>query len=227
MSTEEPRPHIEVMPHGPYEVSGDIPLRPKTILRSVEGRAMTWKTHDDIDHPPTYLLCRCGQSQNKPFCDGSHAFDLFDGTESASTNTTAERAEVHDGPGLKVLKDTELCQHAGFCTTVATNWFEMVPRTEDHEIRVQLMGMIEHCPSGALTYELEGERLEPDLPVAVAPVTDGPLFVSGGVELERADDQPVEIRNRMTLCRCGGSSNKPFCDGTHYENGFKAPPNAD
>ena len=183
---------------------------------------MTWSNREELEHPPTYLLCRCGQSENKPFCDGTHAFELFDGTETTSTNTSRERAEVHDGPGLRVLKDGELCQHAGFCTNKVTNWFEMIPKTDDHQVRVQLLGMIEHCPSGALSYELEGETIEPDLPVAICPVTDGPLFVSGGIEIERVSGELLEPRNRVTLCRCGRSSNRPFCDGTHFEIEFKA-----
>ena len=224
MTTGQPSPRqrIEVMPHGPYEVSGDVPLHPKTIVRSDKGEAMTWSTGDELGHPRTYLLCRCGQSDNKPFCDGTHAFDLFDGTESAPTTTSAERVEVHDGPAIRVLKDGDLCQHAGFCGSKARSWFDMIPETDDHQVRVQLLGMIEHCPSGALSYELDGERIEPDLPVAVSPVTDGPLFVSGGIEIERTSGELLETRNRVTLCRCGQSRNKPLCDGTHFEVDFKA-----
>jgi CDGSH-type Zn-finger protein len=224
MTSEQrrPKPHIEVMPHGPYEVSGDVPLHPKTIIRSEKGEALTWSTADEIKHPPTYLLCRCGQSDNKPFCDGSHGFDLFKGTESASTNTLEERVEIHDGPGLRVMKDGELCQHAGFCTNKVRTWFDMVPDTDDQQVRVQLLGMIEHCPSGALSYELEGEPIEPDLPVAISPTTDGPLFVSGGIDIERTSGELMETRNRVTLCRCGQSSNKPLCDGTHFDIEFKA-----
>jgi CDGSH-type Zn-finger protein/ferredoxin len=224
MTTEQPSPRqrIEVMPHGPYEVSGDVPLRPKTIVSSDEGEAMTWSTGDEMSHPRTYQLCRCGQSDNKPFCDGSHGFELFDGTESAPTNTSAERVELHDGPAIRVLKDGDLCQHAGFCNTKARSWFDMIPETDDHQVRLQLLGMIEHCPSGALSYELDGERIEPDLPVAVSPVTDGPLFVSGGIEIERTSGELLETRNRVTLCRCGQSRNKPLCDGTHFEVDFKA-----
>lgn len=222
MANKRPEPYIEVMPHGPYEVSGDVPLRPKVIIRSSEGESLTWKTDQDVDHAPTYHLCRCGQSQNKPFCDGSHAFDLFDGTETASTTMSAEREEIHEGLGIKVIKDGELCHHALFCKNAVTNWFEMIPDTDDHQLRMQLIGMIERCPSGSLAYEVEGEVIEPDLPVAVAPVTNGPLFVSGGIEIERADGEPMETRNRVTLCRCGGSSNKPLCDGTHTDIGFEA-----
>jgi CDGSH-type Zn-finger protein len=58
--------------------------------------------------------------------------------------------------------------------------------------------------------------------VAVSPVTDGPLFVSGGIEIERTSGELLETRNRVTLCRCGQSGNKPLCDGTHFEIDFKA-----
>lgn len=221
MADNHPKPHIEVTAHGPYEVSGDIPLHPKDIVRSAKGEAMTWITYDEIDHPATYLLCRCGLSQDKPFCDGTHGFELFDGTETAATNTSKERAEVHDGPGIRVLNDSVLCQHAGFCSNKATTWVDMVPDTDDHPVRVQLIGMLEHCPSGALAYELEGEAIEPDLPAAICPVTDGPLFVSGGIEIERTSGEMLETRNRVTLCRCGQSSKKPLCDGTHYSIDFK------
>jgi CDGSH-type Zn-finger protein len=224
MTTEQPGPRqrIEVMPHGPYEVSGDVPLQPKTILRSDRGEALTWSAGEELAHPQTYVLCRCGQSDNKPFCDGSHAFDLFNGTESASTNTSAERVEIHEGPGIRVRKDGELCQHAGFCNAAAKSWFDMIPNTDDREVQLQLIGMIDRCPSGALVYELDGEAIEPDLPVAVSPVTDGPLLVTGGIEIERVSGEMLETRNRVTLCRCGQSGNKPLCDGTHYNIDFKA-----
>ncbi len=217
-----PLQRIEVMPHGPYEVSGGVPLYPKTILSSDKGESITWSKGEELDHPQTYLLCRCGQSDNKPFCDGTHAFNLFDGTESASTNTSAERVKIHEGPGIRVLEDGELCHHAGFCNTKARSWFDMIPQTDDHQVRVQLLGMIEHCPSGALSYELDDERIEPDLPAAVSPVTDGPLFVSGNIAIERTSGDMLETRNRVTLCRCGESGNKPLCDGTHVEIDFKA-----
>jgi CDGSH-type Zn-finger protein len=224
MTTDQPSPRqrIEVMPHGPYLVSGDVTLHPKTMVRSDGTETLMWSSGDELVHPQTYLLCRCGLSDDKPFCDGSHAFELFDGTESASTNTSEERVELHDGPGISVLKDGELCQHAGFCTTRARSWFDMIPETDDHQVRLQLLGMIDRCPSGALSYELDGERIEPDLPAAVSPVTDGPLFVSGGIEIERTSGELLETRNRVTLCRCGQSRNKPLCDGTHSEIDFKA-----
>jgi CDGSH-type Zn-finger protein len=91
------------------------------------------------------------------------------------------------------------------------------------------MAMIEHCPSGALTFRLtvDGPDIEPDLPAGIAVTDDGPYFVTGGIPVERSDGEPFGPRPRMTLCRCGGSANKPLCDGSHKEIGFRdsyAPP---
>jgi CDGSH-type Zn-finger protein len=87
--------------------------------------------------------------------------------------------------------------------------------------------MIERCPSGSLTYALEAGQpdIEPDLPQQVAVVTEitsqgpiaGPLWVTGGIPIERADGLPLERRNRVMLCGCGRSSAKPLCDGTHRQ----------
>jgi CDGSH-type Zn-finger protein len=55
----------------------------------------------------------------------------------------------------------------------------------------------------------------------VAICRDGPLLVRGGIPVESEDGRPYEVRNRVTLCRCGHSRNKPFCDGTHDQIGFR------
>jgi hypothetical protein len=81
--------------------------------------------------------------------------------------------------------------------------------------------MIERCPSGALTYEVDGEQIEPDLPEQIAVIPDGPLWVSGGLEIERSDGTTLETRNRVALCRCGQSGSKPLCDGSHKDAGFR------
>jgi hypothetical protein len=92
--------------------------------------------------------------------------------------------------------------------------------------------MVERCPSGTFTYELEVDgvyqEVEADLPKQIAIIsadnlesTAGPLWVSGKIPVRRSDGQPLETRNRMTLCRCGASSNKPFCDGSHVKINFK------
>ena len=86
--------------------------------------------------------------------------------------------------------------------------------------------MVERCPSGALTYSVEGPAgtVEPRLAALVSVVPDGPLFVSGRVPVSRSDGTRLETRNRVTLCRCGESKDKPLCDGGHLAAGFTSQP---
>ena len=215
-------PQIVVTPNGPYEVSGDVPITPKRTIVSEQGEPLTWSTSDPLAHESPTFLCRCGQSRNKPFCDGSHVAANFDGTETASPEPFSELRKTYDGNGIKVHRVGSICEHASFCANKTTDWYQMLPDTTDTNVRGQVIGMIEHCPSGALVYEIDGEIIEPDIPRAISPVVDGPLWVTGNVKIIRSDGIPLETRNRVTLCRCGHSKNKPLCDGTHAEIGFKA-----
>jgi hypothetical protein len=99
----------------------------------------------------------------------------------------------------------------------------MAEKTDDSVVRSQVIAMIERCPSGALTYQLhpEEEMIEPDYPRQISVTDNGPLWVTGSIPIERSDGAPVEPRNRTTLCRCGHSKNKPFCDGQHIDVKFQ------
>lgn len=223
---------IVVTEGGPYVVHGHVPLVHKIQVVSEHGEPLTWKTGRAIETPETYDLCRCGQSSHKPFCDVTHALIEFDGTESADTRATAERQVTYEGgTRIVVRRDSSLCMESGFCGNRITNIEKMVPHTDDPQVRAQVMAMIERCPSGSYVYSIEeGEDdIEPDLPQQIAVTTEitsdgpiaGPLWVTGNIPIERADGQPFETRNRVTLCGCGHSKSKPLCDGTHREIGIR------
>jgi CDGSH-type Zn-finger protein len=218
---------IIIQPDGPYEVAGNIPLVHKTQVVSEYGEPLTWRKDETLQPPEEpYLLCRCGKSGNKPFCDWSHQSLGFDGTETADTGSTVDRQKSYpDGTGIHVRCDASLCMDSGFCGTRFAHISQMVADSADPQVRAQMMRMIEHCPSGSLVYSINpGEAdVEPDLPEQVAITTeitssgpiDGPLWVTGNIPVERSDGKPLETRNRVTLCSCGLSKNKPLCDGTH------------
>lgn len=105
-------------------------------------------------------FCRCGQSQNKPFCDNSHIAGGFDDLGAVTLPATAG-AESPAEQGA------------------------------------------EH---GDLSIKLRA---------------NGPLRLDGDFELISADRQTVYRGTETALCRCGGSANKPFCDGSHRHNGFQ------
>jgi CDGSH-type Zn-finger protein len=221
----EPQAGIEVQPNGPYIVSGGVPLVRRRIVTSEHGESMTWQTTSRVEGGETVALCRCGGSANKPFCDGSHTRNGFDGTETAPTSSYDERSTTYPGTQVVVRDDRSICEHAGFCGNRLTNVWKMVDGsgTDDSVVRAQMMSMIEHCPSGALTYRLDpgGPDVEQELSVEIGVTDDGPYFVTGGLPVTRADGQPFEARNRVTLCRCGASKNKPLCDGSHRAAGFR------
>ena len=217
-------PSISIAPNGPYLVSG-TPLVVRAPVETAAGEPIAWERRGAPEAKDRYALCRCGGSDAKPFCDGAHARIGFDGTETAA-GTYDERARPLEGPGITVRDDRSICVHAGFCGTAATNVWKMVGASDATDTRSLMLAMIERCPSGALTYRFDGADgdNEPDLPAQVAIVPDGPLVVTGGVPVNRADGRPLETRNRVTLCRCGQSSNKPLCDGTHKQVGFTHTP---
>jgi CDGSH-type Zn-finger protein len=217
---------IEVRAGGPYLVRGRVPLVLKTQMVSEYGEPLAWRTCGSLEAEEPYLLCRCGQSRRKPFCDGAHQAIHFDGTETADAGATADRQLVYPG-GIHIVAkhDDSLCMDAGFCANRVTTIERMVWATADTRVRSQVIAMIERCPSGSLTYTLEEGQpdIEPDLPQQIAVVTEitsegpiaGPLWVTGWIPIQRADGMPLETRNRVTLCRCGRSRSKPLCDGTH------------
>ncbi len=76
-----------------------------------------------------------------------------------------------------------------------------------------------------LEYSIEpnANSIEPDLAVGVSVTPDGPLWVSGEIAVEMSNGNALEVRNRVTLCRCGASTRMPLCDGSHKDIGFSAP----
>ena len=226
IDSSENKSRIVVEEDGPYHVYGNVPLVQKTQVVSEFGEPLTWKKEKEFAAKEKYALCRCGQSKNKPYCDSTHYEIDFDGTETADTGTTAERLSVDDsGEGIVVKMDGYLCMLSGFCANRQTSIDRMVKDTSEPRVRAEIIAMIDRCPSGAYSYSInkEGENIEADLPVQIAATTEitedgaiqGPLWVTGNIPVIRADGEPFETRNRVTLCCCGQSYHKPLCDGTH------------
>jgi CDGSH-type Zn-finger protein len=228
MNTSQEAFRIKIIEKGPYLVTGGVPLVQRCPAKSVHGEPLEWDPVgaevEEIPVAQRYRLCRCGCSAKMPYCDGSHSQRGFVGALTADRGTTAERRETWRGTGITMYDDVELCASAGFCGTRLTRVWQMIKRTDDPEVRARLLSMILHCPSGRLQASLgDGELLEPQFLPSIAVVPDGPLWVRGSIPIEAPDGFTYEVRNRVTLCRCGHSRNKPFCDGTHEEVGFQAP----
>ena len=210
---------------GPYLVEGRVPLSRQTIEANEDGHSWEWRSGASIEAGETYRLCRCGRSSTKPFCDDSEIGSGFDGTETASRAPYLEQAQVLQGPDVVLTDAPRLCAFARFCDAEGQIW----NLVEEGGARARDLALREaaHCPSGRLrTWEgppdAGGESVgEPTFEPSIGVVEDpslgvsGPLWVRGGIPVVAADGFEYQTRNRMTLCRCGASRNKPFCDGSH------------
>src|SRR5580658_3379558 len=222
MSKSKGSPKVVVSKDGPYLVSGGVPLAKQTIVADREGGSQEWKESDHFPSQDSYALCRCGHSKTKPFCDGTHQKVGFVGTESASREPYRAQAQLLEGPAMSLTDAEALCAFARFCDPNGQVW-NQVAQTDDTRVRAEFVRQVNNCPSGRLVAweRSTGKPVEHALPISIGIIEDppervsGPLWLRGGIPVTAADGFAYEVRNRVTLCRCGASKNKPFCDGSH------------
>jgi CDGSH-type Zn-finger protein len=229
--SDDPRknPRIKVTKDGPYVVSGKVPLAEDDIAVGRDGEPAQWEKGPAYPEQETCALCRCGASKNKPFCDGSHFEAGFDGTETAGQAPYLDDVETTVGPGVDLTWSAKFCVAARFCHGGEEAW-GYAERSGEPGARQRAVEEACACPSGSLVAwdKATGKPIEIACGPAVGLVENpgtgasGPIWVKGGIPIESAEGVEYERRNRVTLCRCGLSRNKPFCDGTHIEAGFKA-----
>lgn len=215
---------IIITENGPYIVRGGVPLIEKRITHTSEG--WQWAEGRDLPQKEVYALCRCGKSKDAPFCDGT-SHKRFKGQETADRRTYAERADRLEGPGLTVLDDRR-CSKSYFCHTKTGSTWEMLPRTDDPDIKARAVKACLDCPSGrTVPVDKDGTVLEEELPQQITVVQHSydrvcsGIYVTGGIPLVSHDGFQYDIQNRMMLCRCGNSRDKPFCDATHINSRFR------
>jgi CDGSH-type Zn-finger protein/truncated hemoglobin YjbI len=215
------RPRIVVAENGPYLVTN------AAAVRSYLG--------EPLRMPPQLALCRCGESGDKPFCDGSHARTGFNGAKDPKR--VPDQRDTYPGAQVTIFDNRGICQHSGFCTDRLPTVFrtDAEPFVAPSGGRMdEIVRAVRDCPSGALS--LAFDRTEDrDLAEwhglrqpAVEVTLDGPYRVTGGIPLADADGEEVpraagSSREHYALCRCGHSQNKPFCSGMHWYIQFRDP----
>jgi CDGSH-type Zn-finger protein len=216
-------PKIAIIKNGPYLVTGNVPLEKEIAVTEVIY-PVRWEKGEKYPLKAQYSLCRCGKSSKMPYCDGSHVKLSFDGTETAQNIPFEQRAEKITGPGIDLTDVAELCSGARFCDVGGGTW-ELTEKSDNPASKQKAIQQTFDCPSGRLVAidKNTGKPIEPLLEKSISVTEDqvtgisGPLWVKGGVPIESSDGTAYEIRNRVTLCRCGRSANKPFCDGMHMQ----------
>jgi CDGSH-type Zn-finger protein len=211
------KPKIACLPNGPYYLLNDMEAAPVANLRRASGEACAAVRG--------VALCRCGGSKNKPFCDGTHGTNGFSDRNTA--NPADNKRSTYVGKGITIFDNRALCSHAGLCTDELASVFRHreTPWIHPDGAAVEkIVAQIRKCPSGALSYAIDGAEAEPSQrPPMVTVTDDGPYAVTGGIELLGVKFGDGASAEHYTLCRCGASKNKPFCDGSHWEVGFKDP----
>jgi len=214
---------ITVIKNGPYIAIVRVPLIISEIRNDEEGYRRSWREVKRYPVQEQYALCRCGHSDNKVFCDGTHAKIHFDGTEAGDYEPYIESAKVIPGSMLTLTDNKHLCVHTGFCMREGSIW-NLVRQSENPEAGDTAIEEACNCPSGRLVIldNVTGKAIEPELEKSIVfveypPPQHSPFWIRGGIPIESADGKQYEIRNRVTLCGCGKSRNKPFCDGSHVK----------
>jgi CDGSH-type Zn-finger protein len=206
-------PIIEPLSNGPYLV--------KDLETLTNSRDETLPIKDVV------ALCRCGHSTTKPFCSGMHNNVGFD--SSNLSDGSLDRRVDYRGPTITIHDNRGICAHAGFCTdNLRAVWkLGQEPWIEpDGAAAEEIAAVVRMCPSGALSYSIDGvEHREQERPPAILVSRNGPYFVTGGIELVGAAWGQGASLEHFTLCRCGQSRNKPFCDGSHWTAEFDDPAN--
>lgn len=219
--------YIKIEKDGPYLLYGASKVAQKIILVDDDGISIKYGDGQafEVKSDPI-ALCRCGRSKNAPFCDASHQ-DGFDGTETADKTPIMlqSMAEAIDGPDLTLLDNRKYCAFARFCDRGGKIW-NLVMRGENSKLAIEEANL---CPAGRLLmFKNDGTVLEKKEEKEIDLIEDngmkisGPLWIKGGIKVISSDGVAYEVRNKQTLCRCGISENKPFCNGAHAIVEWKA-----
>jgi len=154
---------------------------------------------EQLETQPAFALCRCGR------------------TEDRRHDYTGKDITVHDNRGI--------CSHAGLCSEGLSAVFQL-----EHEPWIdpdaapaeEIIAIVKSCPSGALSYSVDGkEQRDQAREPAIRVSKNGPYLVTGGPDLVDVDRVEGASTEHFTLCRCGASKNKPFCDGSHWSIRFE------
>jgi CDGSH-type Zn-finger protein len=225
------KPKIVLLPNGPYLLIDD--MEPKLVENLKNSKGEPLLAIRGVS------LCRCGASNNKPFCDGTHGKIGF---SSENKKEVAENSNGHHiakdkrknyvGKRITIHDNRKICSHAAECVNNLPSVFKMNARpwiNPDAAEIEEIINTIRKCPSGALSYSIDGieYRDQNERKPMVTVSKDGPYHVTGGINLIGDDDNnniqwaEESSKEHYVLCRCGASNNKPFCDGMHRLINFK------
>jgi CDGSH-type Zn-finger protein len=216
--------------NGPYYLIND--MVPKIVENLQNSKGESLSTIRGV------ALCRCGASKNKPFCDGTHGTIGFSSDNKTNTADNSDDHVIKDkrksyvGKKITIHDNRKICSHAAECVNNLPSVFKLNSRpwinSDSPEVE-EIVNTIRKCPSGALSYSIDGieYRDQNERKPIVTVSKDGPYVITGGIDLIGDNIKSAEgsSKEHYTLCRCGASNNKPFCDGMHKIINFKGDKN--
>jgi CDGSH-type Zn-finger protein len=225
VNDQEVKPKILPLMNGPYYLIND--MEPKVVdnLQNFKG--------EHLSTTVGIALCRCGASKNKPFCDGTHSIIGFSSINKPlnenDSNKIKDKRRDYAGKEITIHDNRKICSHARECVNNLPFVFKLDSRPwidPNGSKKEDIISTVQKCPSGALSYSIDGiesrdpeEQRNPMVTVS----KNGPYDITGGIELigDNIEFGEGASKEHYTLCRCGQSNNKPFCDGTHRSINFK------
>ena len=193
-------------------------------LVAIRLPVLTGPGGEELKNRPVMALCRCGASKTKPYCDGSHNDVGFD--SSPSDDRSKDEILTYEGKEITIHYNRLLCSHAAECGKRQKAAFDSSRKpwiVPDNASKQGIMEVVKACPSGALRFSLPGgasQHAQSDIK-GITVEQDGPYRVVG-IPLASARQAKGANPEKYVLCRCGASKNKPYCDGSHYDIGWKA-----
>lgn len=137
-------------------------------------------------------------------------------------------AKKYTNGEVTIVWKPDMCIHSAICFRGLGEVFDpkkrpwVNPQGADTE---KIVAQVKKCPSGALSYfmneEAESGQVQVEAETIVETVPNGPLMVYGNVTVKDANGTLTKKNKATAFCRCGGSSNKPYCDGTHRKINFQ------
>jgi len=190
-------------------------------LQLVSDKQILFKDGVEVAAGQKVLLCTCGQSGTKPFCDFTHVETDF----SSAREIEEEILQEYPGREITVYFNRSICSGAANCVQGLPSVFKSGDGSHwiypDNGTVEEIVDRVHACPSGALAYSLGeevivGEATEEKITI----VKDGPYNVEAVVLTDNPNSTNCS-HSKYALCRCGFSRNKPFCDYAHAENSWK------
>ena len=166
-------PSIRLLSNGPLVV--------KQLKR------LTNSSNEPLETKDSLALCRCGASANKPSCDGSHRKIGF--LDENTADRSKDVRDTYPGKEISIHDNRFLCSHAGICTDHLKSVFKLGEEPwidPDGDSAEAIAKLVRQCPSGALSYTIQGPAPDDEAPEASITVSrNGPYIVVGKISLDR------------------------------------------